>query len=314
MSKIIQTDDRGRASLGADLADRLFIRRDLAGGGIALDPAEVTAIKPVLPERLDWAAHDGHPGIYLGQIDQDGDLEDHYWDPDTDDPHIRIIGRAGAGSTSVADVIVTYALTHGGNVVILDPKGIDFVWAADHPGAEHLSSPSPDDVLDAVTRVRAEVDRRINITGEHVRKGEPRPVHTPLFIVLDIVEHLLNDAKRDLPGKQFSQLLTMTEFIAKIGREANVHLVLTGNPTTDPTLRKLTSLCEVVTLGDLDPLLSGMLSLSRRGYRSGGVRGRGLATRNREDQYFEFQAAYLPREEAVLLCDAANSGNEGQKQ
>jgi hypothetical protein len=40
MSKIIQTDDRGRASLGADLADRLFIRRDLAGG-VELIPAEV---------------------------------------------------------------------------------------------------------------------------------------------------------------------------------------------------------------------------------------------------------------------------------
>ena len=41
MSEVIQTDDRGRASLGADLANRLFIRCDLTDGGVELIPAEV---------------------------------------------------------------------------------------------------------------------------------------------------------------------------------------------------------------------------------------------------------------------------------
>lgn len=75
-------------------------------------------------------------GLYLGE-GQDpitGESAPLWWDPDATDPHALIGGRTKRGKSVGLILLIGQAVMRGWDVIIIDPKGVDFVWAGRLPG------------------------------------------------------------------------------------------------------------------------------------------------------------------------------------
>lgn len=74
--------------------------------------------------------------MYLGQAQDPvtGETTPLWWDPDATDPHALVGGKTKSGKSVLLVLLIAQAVLRGWEVVIVDPKGVDFVWAGRLPG------------------------------------------------------------------------------------------------------------------------------------------------------------------------------------
>lgn len=291
-SKIITTDDRGRTSLGALYADRLFLREDHPDGSITLAPAEVVARQTTpspLPESLKWTEHPelADTAIYLGEMSVDGKSVPYAWDP-TRDAHIRFVGATGSGLTSLTTPIIRHLAEHPdqGSVHILDPKGYSYDWAAYLVNVTVYQSPTAENVC-------ALADHLNNLVAQRMKDlcDTPGTTFAPVFIIFDLFNHLERDL-RTLPTEVYRVTMHTLRQVLQRGRQLGIQLVFTGNPTPDfpfeiTTILLGSSNTRYLRWCDMDEITCDT-----------NIRGRGLLHEVREagQPTVEFQAAYMDRE------------------
>lgn len=169
-----------------------------------LDRNEV-AISPTtpLPAQVSLAPDRAPEGLalFLGVgRNAAGQPEEVMWDPDVADPHALIGGRTKSGKSVTLRALIAQALAGGWQVIVADPKGVDYRWTRDLAGVVHHGG---DDSPLAVDAAYAEMDQRQAWMEEHAPttvtdllavEGQP---FRPCLVIADEVAELTSIGDKD---------------------------------------------------------------------------------------------------------------------
>jgi DNA segregation ATPase FtsK/SpoIIIE-like protein len=123
------------------------------------------------------------------------------WDPSTADPHCLVAGRPGRGKSVTLRVLLSQGLAAGWQIVIADPKGVDFRWTEDLPGVKWSGG---DDAPEAIDAAHAEMEMRQQWMRDNAERTAtdlmevPDQPFQPMLVIADEAAELagLGDKKR----------------------------------------------------------------------------------------------------------------------
>ncbi|MCT1561367.1 FtsK/SpoIIIE domain-containing protein [Brevibacterium casei] len=265
-----------------------------------------TAVR--LPQTRSWKWIDANKpsplALYLGEA-QDADLGETFplwWDPDATDPHALIGGKTKSGKTVGLRLLVAQAIVRGWDVIIADPKGVDFVWAGRLPGVRYF--PGKDcinGVVEAVAEMHARQDwlsRQLwsgkdgaDEEGDLLKvQGQP---YAPCLVIVDEAAELsgLGD------GDQQKETQANLSSLARLSRFAGM---VCAFATQRPDVKFLSgetkaNLGTRVMYGSGGPTLTNMvleMSLKELSKLTDTCRGRGRAVVT-EGTAVEFQGGFI---------------------
>lgn len=147
---------------------------------------------------LEWIeANKPSPlAIYLGegQDPETGLTSPLWWDPDAHDPHVLVGGKTKSGKTIGLRLAVAQAVSRGWDVIICDPKGVDFVWAGRLAGVRYYPGES---CLDGIREAVGEMRERQSWLQRNLWSGKtgadeegdllkvPGHPYRPCLVILD---------------------------------------------------------------------------------------------------------------------------------
>lgn len=151
-----------------------------------------------LPERVELPLADCAPdglALRLGvALSDDEEPEWAWWDPDAADPHALIVGPTRSGKSVALRCLLAQALAGGWDVILADPKGVDYRWADGLPGVMRASG---DEAYEAIDWAVDEMKRRQTWMEEHApptaaNLGEvPDNPYRPLLLISDETAELV---------------------------------------------------------------------------------------------------------------------------
>ena len=145
--------------------------------------------------------------------------------------HTLIAGTVGAGKSVLENSIIYGLLAtrypgnpdngEGAQLVLIDPKKVELDIYKDLPHTLMYADTIPD-IVKALRRVRAEIDRRLNYMKKH---GQRKSAECPIYVFIDELVDLMASPE----AKEISRLLADS---ASISRATNIYYVaLTQSPS-----------------------------------------------------------------------------------
>jgi len=176
-------------------------------------------------------------------------------------PHLLIGGSTGSGKTKLTELLINQALTKGEEVLIYDPKGIDYKSFAHHPKCR---------IIDNEPDFKGALSNVVNLLFQHktyfAQHGttDISELPTPLpriFIVIDECAMLYDTAGRDKDEKALIERITKNSAtIARMGRAFGIHLILaTQRPDAAAVPGTIKSNIDIRICGKADATLSTII-------------------------------------------------------
>lgn len=302
-------------------ADRAELRERLSAWGspwmIEMSPsrrrirAALCAPLPtrwVVPTQRSWEWIEQHKpsplALYLGEA-QDaatGQTFALWWDPDRTDPHALVGGKTKSGKTVGLRLLVALAIARGWDVIIADPKGVDFVWAGRLPGVRYFPGK---DCLSGLAEAVGEMEERQGWLQRNLWTGGagsdeegdllkvPGQPYKPCLVIVDEAAEMANLGDKDdraLTAESLSSLARLSRFAGMICAFA----------TQRPDVKFLSgetkaNLGTRVLYGSAGPTLTNMvLDMGSKDLAklTANVRGRGRAVIE-EGNAIEFQGGFI---------------------
>lgn len=284
------------------------VETDSSGRAVRATLCEPLPTSVRLPQTRSWKWIDANKpsplALYLGEA-QDADLGETFplwWDPDATDPHALIGGKTKSGKTVGLRLLVAQAVVRGWDVIIADPKGVDFVWAGRLPGVRYF--PGKDcinGVVEAVAEMHARQDwlaRQLwsgkegaDEEGDLLKvQGQP---YAPCLVIVDEAAELsgLGD------GEQQKETQTNQSSLARLSRFVGM---ICAFATQRPDVKFLSgetkaNLGTRVMYGSGGPTLTNMvleMPLKELSKLTDTCRGRGRAVVT-EGTALEFQGGFI---------------------
>lgn len=262
----------------------------------------------VIPQHRSWEWIDKHKpsplALYLGEA-QDantGAAFPLFWDPDATDPHALIGGKTKSGKTVGLRLLVAQAIARGWDVIIADPKGVDFVWAGRLPGVRYFPGVNClDGLAEAVGEMKERQDwlsRQLWTGGDGAdEEGDllkvPGQPYKPCLVIVDEAAEMAglgDSAEQKQTAERLSSLARLSRFAGMICAFA----------TQRPDVKFLSgetkaNLGTRVLYGSAGPTLTNMvLDMASKDLAklTAGVRGRGRAVIT-EGNALEFQGGFI---------------------
>ncbi len=165
--------------------------------------------------------------------------------PDGIAPSLLYAGTTGAGKTRYGiRPMITAALLHGAEVVILDRSGVDFAPFEAHPNAHIIRLDDPCDAINFLEAASREIMRRENELYAYQAStlsrlpAERQALMPRIFIVIDEFSNLGDE----MGNTERPELWRWARAVAARGRKSGIHLVLAvQNPTArniDPSVSR----------------------------------------------------------------------------
>ncbi|MCA1571091.1 MAG: DUF853 family protein [Chloroflexi bacterium] len=198
-------DSSRRAVFQRLVQDRVAAREVIAWAfAWRLDRNQVT-ISPTTPlpaqVALDPSRAPRGLALFLGiGHDADGQPTEVMWDPDVADPHALVGGRTKTGKSVTLRALISQALAGGWQVILADPKGVDYRWARGLAGVTHCGG---DESPAAIAAAHAEMERRQAWLEKHAPttatdlltvEGQP---FVPCLVIADEVAELASIGDKD---------------------------------------------------------------------------------------------------------------------
>lgn len=302
-------------------SDREELRERLSAWGspwsVAMDPSrrrvhaalcEPLPTRWVVPQHRPWEWIDEHKpsllALYLGEA-QDANTGESFplwWDPDATDPHALIGGKTKSGKTVGLQLLVAQAIAQGWDVIIADPKGVDFVWAGRLPGVRYFPGVN---CLDGLKEAVGEMHERKSWLERRLWSGEdgadeqgdllkvPGQPYHPCLVIADEAAEMAGLGDKDeqkQTAESFASLARLSRFVGMI----------CGFATQRPDVTFLSgetkaNLGTRVLYGSGGPTLTNMvLDMAVRDLAtlSASCRGRGRAVIT-EGNALEFQGGFI---------------------
>lgn len=273
-----------------------------------------TSVK--LPQTRSWEWIGGNKpsplAVYLGEA-QDADTGETFplwWDPDATDPHALIGGKTKSGKTVGLRLLVAQAIVRGWDVIIIDPKGVDFVWAGRLPGVRYFPGKN---CVDGVEEAIGEMQERQEWLGRQLWSGQdgtdeegdllkvPGQPYRPCLVIVDEAAELsgLGDGDQQKTTQaNLSSLARLSRFVGMICAFATQRpdvRFLSGETKANLGIR--------VLYGSGGPTLTNMvleMPLKQLSKLTDTCRGRGRAVIT-EGTALEFQGGFIsPRSVKAL--------------
>lgn len=302
-------------------ADRAELRERLSAWGspwtVEMDSSrrriraalcEPLPIRWVVPKDRSWEWIDKHKpsslALYLGEA-QDANTGEAYplwWDPDATDPHALIGGKMKSGKTVGLRLLVAQAIARGWDVIIADPKGVDFVWAGRLPGVRYFPGKN---CLDGLAEAVGEMQERQDWLQRNLWTGSdgadeegdllkvPGQPYKPCLVIVDEAAEIAGLGDKDDRAQTAESLSSL----ARLSRFAGM---ICAFATQRPDVRFLSgetkaNLGTRVLYGSAGPTLTNMvLDMASRELSklTANVRGRGRAVIT-EGTALEFQGGFI---------------------
>ena len=198
------------------------------------------------------------------------------WDLASDAPHALVTGATGAGKTSLLRTWVLEAARRDIEVMICDTKRVSLLGLRDWPGVTAYAGEVAD-MVDLVHRVWTLQEDRYTA----ILSGDTRPEDLPrvILVIDEAWEYMVRvaDAWKEAGEKGTAPGITEFRSLARLGREAHVHLVL-GMQRPDAEIlsgeARSNFGCRVV-LGNADKVARNMVAVTA--HITANVRGRAIA-------------------------------------
>lgn len=225
-------------------SDRAELRERLSAWGspwaVEMDPSsrrlrarlcEPLPSRWVIPSDRSWDWIDKHKpstlSLYLGEA-QDADTGSAFplwWDPDATDPHALVGGKTKSGKTVGLRLLAAQAIARGWDVVIADPKGVDFAWAARLPGVRYFPGAN---CLDGVAEAVGEMRERQRWLQRNLWSGAagadeegdllkvPGQPYRPCLVIVDEAAELMGLGDKDdraTSAESLSSLARLSRFV-----------------------------------------------------------------------------------------------------
>lgn len=261
-----------------------------------------------VPQQRSWAWIDRHKpsplALYLGEAQdaESGAAFPLWWDPDSTDPHALIGGKTKSGKTVGLRLLVAQAVARGWDVIVADPKGVDFVWAGRLPGVRYFPGK---DCLNGLAEAVGEMTERqgwlqrnlwtgadgADEEGDLLKvQGQP---YKPCLVIVDEAAEMANLGDAD-DRKQTAESLSS---LARLSRFAGM---VCAFATQRPDVKFLSgetkaNLGTRVLYGSAGPTLTNMvldMASKELAKLSATCRGRGRAVIT-EGNALEFQGGFI---------------------
>lgn len=176
---------------------------DRGGWEARIDPESrhlwIEHLEPVmpLPDRIELdpaAAPDGLALTLGAAYTPSGEIGWAVWDPDNADPHLLVCGPTRSGKSVLLRGLLAQAVNGGWQVLIADPKGVDYRWADGLPGVHRASG---DHAYEAIDAAVGEMKDRQAWMEEHApatatNLGEtPDNPYRPMLVLIDETAELV---------------------------------------------------------------------------------------------------------------------------
>lgn len=262
----------------------------------------------VVPQDRSWKWIDQHKpsalALYLGEA-QDADSGEAFplwWDPDRTDPHALIGGKTKSGKTRGLMLIVAQAIARGWDVIIADPKGVDFVWAGRLPGVRYFPGKN---CLDGLAEAVGEMEERQSWLQRNLWSGAdgadeegdllkvPGQPYRPCLVIVDEAAEMAGLGDKDDRAQTAESLSSL----ARLSRFAGM---VCAFATQRPDVKFLSgetkaNLGTRVLYGSAGPTLTNMvldMAMRELSKLTANVRGRGRAVIT-EGTALEFQGGFI---------------------
>lgn len=271
--------------------------------------------KVTLPGDRTWEWMKEHApsslAFYLGEgqdVDS-GVSAPLWWDPDATDPHALIGGKTKSGKSVSLVLLVAQAVERGWDVIICDPKGVDFAWAGRLPGVRLFTK---DECVEGLSEAYGEMRERQEWLQKALwaedgndEEGDllkvPGQPFKPCLVIIDEAAEAAaigDKERRELTAEQMSSLARLSRFAGMVCAFATQRpdaKFLTGETKANLGTR--------VLFGDAGSLLTSMvLDVSKNDLSdlTGHPRGRARAVIS--DRVFEFQGAFVSKGDVKELA------------
>lgn len=188
--------------------------------------ARAEAVLP-LPERVELDPAEAPDGLAL-RVGwwRDPDTEEQgwaWWDPDAADPHLLCVGPTRSGKSVALRCLLAQALAGGWEVIVADPKGVDYRWAADLPGVRWARG---DTAYEAIDEAVEEMHRRQTWLEEHApataaNLGEiPDNPYLPVLVIVDETAELVELGGEGAPKERKERMDRTVRGLGSLARRS----------------------------------------------------------------------------------------------